>query len=656
MSKFWWAAGILTIAAALSISPAEAYYKFDDLLPPSGVGEQWMVVTGDLDTVGAPAGSGVTDTSDQKALEASGDIVSGQNPVVVMNGTGVNAGENRDIHRMFFVMRDYSGTLTVDFHAPSISEATTPDVLDVTDNYKYTVKKTPLGTEKSTAKRYEMFFNKNTDENRASGGYGSVRGDFAFHQNPSDTSSQTLIAPLIIANVCNGTSVKAPLDIRAMICDKATTKQRRNILTYDKISWSVETEGDKTAGGDQWFLLPVSTMYPTEEEVKYPITTEVRNHTAIRYAPQRYDDYDTQYIPSWWRFDLPHTFKNAEDNLHDHFQLADLSHAAPGLITGFTGKINVNAGQNRPVRMYPVDPAGSHHDLILNPRVIRCVNLGTAEGTAAKYTDALPYQVMAFNLRAASTNFLENVATKMKTVGGQELTVMVPSTTNFFSPNSIADAYVSDNAIVSFTVKQSIPGNLRKNGTEGMLPLHVTVNLLKRDLQVSSHWDELATQWHNEGNIRSLFAQYFRIYLISHQDDNNDVHWDMSETLQDKGDYYDQVKVFLDEDRECITVSFMMMLMDGTRDGTRPTFDLAQDITNTTENKFIIVRDGKKDDKWNLTCYVAPAGFTENNNNDSPSDTSGATSSGGGGCSTAGSGALILTLTALGLRMAGKRK
>lgn len=666
MRNFWWAVGILTVAAALSISPAEAEYLFDDLYGPSGIGEQWMVITGGLDTVGARAGGSVTDTSDQMALEASGDIVSGRNSVVVMNGKstpqlGVNA--NRDIHRVFFVITDGvddvpRGTLTVDYHAPLINEATTTDVLDGSFP-EYQVKKTPQATVNKTAKRYELMFEKRSNQNQASGGYGSVRGTLIFHQNPSNTRSQTLEVPFVIANVCDGTAEKNPLDIRATLRDNNTVNRQRNIVAYNKISWNVTDT--KTAGGDQWVLLPVSTMYPTEEKIYYNLITEVRNHTAIAYATQRYDDYDTTYANLWWRFDLPHTFTNAEDNLHEKFQLNDLSHAAPGLITGYAQRYNVNEGQKRALRLYPVDPAGSHYDLILNHRVLRCIDIGRAEGSASNYNDPLPYQAMAFNLRAASTNFLENVATKMKTVGGQELTVMVPSTTNFFSQNSIADAYVSDNAIVSFTVKQSIPGNLRKNGTEGMLPLHVTVNLLKRDLQTSGHWDELATEWHNRGDIRKLFSDYFRVYLISHQDDGNDIHWDMSETLQDKGDYYDQVKVFLDGDRECITVSFMMMLMDGTRDGTRPTFDLAQDITNTTENKFIIVRDGKKDNKWNLTCYVAPAGFKENNNSNVSEDKPGDVSSnkgsgGGGGCSALGSGVLLLALTALALKLAGGEK
>lgn len=663
MRKFCWLMGVLMVGAVLSLPPAEAYYKFDDVYKPSGMGAQWMVVTGGLDTVGGPAGINDSTSSNTKSLVASGDIVTGRNSVEVMNGSstpdlGDNA--NRDIHRVFLVITDDKverlprGTLTVDYHAPVFSEATTPDILDGSFP-EYQVQKTPRGTVNTTAKRYELTFNKLSNQNQSTEGYGSVRGNLIFHQNPSDTRSQTLIVPFVIANVCDGTAEKIPLDIRATLRDNETTTQRRNIVAYNKIDWNVT--GEKTAGGDQWVLLPVSTMYPTEEKIYYYLTTEVRNHTAIAYATQRYDDYDTTYANLWWRFDLPHTFANAEDKLHEKFQLNDLSHAAPGLITGYAQRYNVNEGQKRALRLYPVDPANTFYDLILNHRVLRCMDIGTAEGSASSYNDPIPYKVMAFNLRAASTNFLENVATKMKTVGGEELTVMVPSTTNFFSQNSIADTFVSDNAIVSFTAKQSIPGNLRKNGTEGMLPLHVTINLLKRNLQTSGHWDELATQWHNYGDIRKLFSDYFRIYLISHQDDGNDIHWDMSETLQDKGDYYDQVKVFLDEERECITVSFMMMLMDGTRDGTRPTFDLAQDTTNTTENKFIIVRDGKKDNKWNLTCYVAPAGFKENNNRTVSADQSGVSSSGGGGgCSALSSGVLLLALAALAMKLARGKK
>ncbi|MCR5347323.1 MAG: hypothetical protein K6E38_06045, partial [Fretibacterium sp.] len=203
MRKFWWVAGILTAAAALSISPAEADYKFDDLLLPSGVGEQWMVVTDGGQTLGARAGGDV-DTTDAEPLEASGDIVSGRNAVVLMNGNpdpAIGDNENRDIYAMFFVHRGGSGTLTVDFHAPSISEATTPDVLE--GSYPdYQVKKTDKGTVNDTAKRYELAFVKNSNINKATGNFGSVHGQFIFHQNPRYEPSQTAIVPFVIASVC----------------------------------------------------------------------------------------------------------------------------------------------------------------------------------------------------------------------------------------------------------------------------------------------------------------------------------------------------------------------------------------------------------------------------------------------------------------------
>ena len=43
-----------------------------------------------------------------------------------------------------------------------------------------------------------------------------------------------------------------------------------------------------------------------------------------------------------------------------------------------------------------------------------------------------------------------------------------------------------------------------------------------------------------------------------------------------KGAYDSQVKVFMDEDRGVITVSFIAMLMDGTRDGARPALYLVE--------------------------------------------------------------------------------
>ena len=108
-------------------------------------------------------------------------------------------------------------------------------------------------------------------------------------------------------------------------------------------------------------------------------------------------------------------------------------------------------------------------------------------------------------------------------------------------------------------------------------------------------------------------------------------------------DWTDFVKVFLDEDRGVLTVSFIILMLDGTSDGTNPATGIVEDSTPSDwiqTNKFIAIRDGYKNNKWEMTFFVAPADYTtqsqsqtnastETNNTTTTTTNS---SGGGGGC------------------------
>ena len=125
-----------------------------------------------------------------------------------------------------------------------------------------------------------------------------------------------------------------------------------------------------------------------------------------------------------------------------------------------------------------------------------------------------------------------------------------------------------------------------------MLPLHVTFNLPRTNLYVSRHWESLLEQWHKTGDVHDEFAQAFSVYLLSRRKGEPDNPWDMVQEMIKKGAYDSQVKVFMDEDRGVITVSFIAMLMDGTGSGSRPALRVVSDRTPTTENDFLVLRDG----------------------------------------------------------------
>ena len=619
------AAGVALLCLLLSGTEAGADYRFDDLFGPSGVGAQWMVITGGMNTVG--------DAAAQTPMIVSGDIVSDRNHVVIMNGrTEEPLGDeaNRDIRAMFLVLTGTQAKMGVHFAYSGTGDAVTSDALLL--NSVYSAQKEPLGNG-----QYDFLFVKNREQ----GKYGSVRGNFAFHQNPSSahpsTPSQTINVPFVIANVVNGTAKDNPLLLRAILREPGTTNTG-DIAAYDHFTWDV-TDNKETESG-QWVFVPVPA-WPAPDRIDYRLTTEVTNYTGIRYAVQRYDRYAwTPLRPTHWAFDLPRS--QSLKDVPARFRLNELSHIAPGLKTVYSQRFNVNEGNKVPLRLYPVDPAAGFRELILNHRIIFGLDLGTVEAPLSGQ-NPYAYKVTGFNPRAASTDFLKNVAKAMKASA-----VSVPEG-RVVTSGVVRYDYVAGDAISSFTVDASIPGSARREGAEGLLPLHITFNLPRTHLLVAPKWEGLLDQWHETGDIRSEFARNFSLYLRSGEEN----HLNLIQELEKQG-YYDKlVKVFLDEERGVITVSFIAMLMDGTGSESQPALRVVSDRTPATENDFLVLRDGTSDNRWNLTFYAAPADYKEN---PSTPGTGGSEKSGGGGCDALGLGAAALLSAAAALRAGLRRK
>lgn len=184
------------------------------------------------------------------------------------------------------------------------------------------------------------------------------------------------------------------------------------------------------------------------------------------------------------------------------------------------------------------------------------------------------------------------------------------------------------------------------NGSEGIFPLHITFNIPVTLVNDNAWWNEMLKVWRNTGRIEDMFANKYDLYLRA---GSNNV-WNLTQELKAKGYYNELVKVFLDDERGrltqdnfsgLITVSFIVMLMDGTRDGLRPELSIAPDNSVSQQNNYIIVRDGNLDNRWNMTFFVAPSGWQDNptspdtnNNSGNETGSKGVTGggSGGGGC------------------------
>jgi hypothetical protein len=202
----------------------------------------------------------------------------------------------------------------------------------------------------------------------------------------------------------------------------------------------------------------------------------------------------------------------------------------------------------------------------------------------------------------------------------------------------VASASLASDVIAALNVDSRIPSRLK----EGLLPLHVTFNLPRSNQIVNRRWDALLEEWRGTGDIRDLFADLFSVYLRNGGGKNLDlIEWLRQ---QDRNAYDRTVKVFLDEEREVLTVSFIVMLMDG---GGASAVRVVEDETVATASSYIVARDGSANGKWDLQIFAAPAAYV-------PTDR-GSGDGGGGGCAAAGRGVFLLLLFSLILRKAMKK-
>ena len=638
MKRFSIAAGVLIILAVLSCSNANADYQFDDLQGPSGISYQWMILNNAANTFGA---------SHEYAIDVSGDIITTGDAILnVLNGDSVNEITDRSLHTFYIVAVDGHAEFDMNFRSPAMRfDVATPNLALTTitneNDVPYIDTKTPIDVPTGDYDPLWRNYRFVIDRNRDTGRYDTVAQYFYFQQNPAVSPSQGIPRPMVIANVSPYTAQEEPLELRMTLRDSSNNDG--NITAYDRDTWYMND--NKTTGGLQWVFVPVDNLNTDNTRINYYLTTEVVNHTSYRYAA--YDgqsSVNTWVYPSMWRFDLPR-IQGATDIEHE-FQLAPASHIAPGLVSVYRRAYNVNETNKRPLRLFPVDDVYGTglYDLRLNHRIIYGKRLGETYKYPASEGRFNLFEITAYQPRPNDgMNFYNNIAR----ITGSTKTVS-PATSNFTSSSvSRTRNSIPNEAIQYFTVNHSIPGQLRSSTVEGILPLHITINIPVTLIDDRDWWNDMLTEWRNSGNVGEMFADKFEIYLLTETDGKANP-WNLSQELMKKGVYSDQIKVFFDEergritqdnDRGLITVSFIVMLMNGTRDGVRPELSIVADDSVTQEKDYIVIRDGNDDNKWNMTFFIAPSGYVvnpennnDNNNNNNNSNNSGSTGGSGGGC------------------------
>ena len=637
-------AGLLLVFAAVfsCIAPCWADYQFDDLMGPSGISYQWMVLNDGGETFGG---------SHLVSVDVSGDVLTNNDAVLnVLSGTSATEITDRSLNTFFLVVAEGQGEFTMNFRVPDLSQqfdvatpnlaVSTPWDADLTQRELYVDTKEPV--QPSGSAYDSLWRGYNFQIQRMNGNpspYNTTAQYFYFQQNTAYSPSQGIPRPFIIANVGSGTAydnTDASLKLKLTLRDSAGANA--NIAAYDQLTWDMT--GEKKAMGSQWVFVPVDTWPVDNSRINYYLTTEVANRCSVRYAAYN-GNTNTWIPPNEWKFNLLRL--HGTPYIRPSFQLAPGSNIAPGLVSVYKRSWNVNETDKIPLRLYPIDDTSGIgvYNLIMNHSILYGTRLGDTYKLAASEGGFNQLEITAYEPHPATLNFYDNVA---RITGGTK-TVKAP-TTGVFTGSSITRESMPSTVMQNFTVNQNIPASLRNSSTEGILPLHVTMNIPLTTIGADT-WNTLLKtldQQENSAYIGDVFADYFNLFAMA---EGGNV-WNLTQELQEKGAYESQVKVFLDTERGRITsdtyrglltVSFIVMLMDGTIDGTRPALRIVPDVSNDGTSdynaEYIVIRDGKTDNKWNMTFFLAPRDYVVNP--DVPIDIdipviANTGGSGGGGC------------------------
>lgn len=527
---------VLTVIALLTASgPLYADYKFDDIAGPSGRSYQWMILNQANDTFG---------DSHTTAIDVSGDVISTGDAVLEVSSGTPDTVNDRSLNTLFITAVEGQAEFTMNFRALTLNQqfdVATPNLAmstpwneQATMNELYIDTKQALG--QPTGRNYDgLWRGYNFQLSRTNTGqYDSVAQYFYFQQNPTDIPSQGIPRPMVIANVGLGAAdtVDRSLKLRAILRDSSSSNA--NIVAYDQFTWLMT--GPKTAGNSQWVFVPVDDLNTDNTQINYYLTTEVINRCAYRYAAYNGSTNQLMY-PATWKFNILRL--HGSPYIARSFQLDPDSHIAPGLVTSYRRTYNVNETDKIPLRLFAIDdPSGvGVYALTMNHNILFGKRLGETYRLAASEGGFNQLEVTAFQPRTQTGSvFYDNVARITRSTR----TVATPTTT-IFTGSSIKrtqTAGMPSSAVQYFTVEQSIPGNLRTESVEGMLPLHITFNIPLTVIG-SDMWNALLRELarHEEdADITDAFADYFNIYLQAESADRANV-WNLTQELVDKGVY-----------------------------------------------------------------------------------------------------------------------
>jgi hypothetical protein len=318
--------------------------------------------------------------------------------------------------------------------------------------------------------------------------------------------------------------------------------------------------------------------------------------------------------PKKWVMDIP---SRGSAVTGQEVSLDILSHIAPGFTTIYEQSFDVISEGGRIYQIYPVDPAGVFHDLNLWHPSIFGLDLGMQSGTG--------YVVNAFELIASDARFLEKASSLL----GIGKLVMPSADHSGIISSAVSYPNIGADALDVVAIDAPMPEELmRSNDITALLPLHVTMNIPYSNRLIAPVWEELWNEWNIGGSqaLKEVFGDYFGLYIR----DANSKNLDLTKWLRDKGLYNKLVKVFMDDEKSIVTVSFIAMIADGHSTGV----STVRDVSLLADREYMVVKDGLRDDKWSLVFMLAPKDYVLSD-------------AGGDGGASCGAGAAVPLLLAL---------
>jgi hypothetical protein len=596
-------------------------YTFFDVYTSGGIDDaraQWIVINNANSSIGE-----ISTTT----LKTGANIVNSLSNVYMMDEDSAGNRISADVVKyLFMVIPEDHVSLKVNFEWLNPIEAPDSYTMDVLFNeyepenpYRNTKLEDNIGLEGLPIRSWILDFRKT----RRPEDYETYRGFLTFQQTPRDKPPQSVNIPFVIANVRYGkASQENPLLFRAAMRDSVSGTSG-NIVAYDHFTWDL-AENFSPPGTRDWVFVPVSKLPIDDNQVNYGLRTDITNYSGLRYALQRQDlATGAPMDPTAWRMDVPPDDKDVSD---PYLNLNRLSHIPPGLITTYDYPFNVvrgSTGANPEMRLYSVEQPSAPRDLTLVHPSIFGIELGKEPGS--------DYNVSGFEY-LSSQSFPDKVRAAVSS-----RTVSMPKLDDSVMSGITSQVFVDSNAINTVAVDAPLPRRMViSDDVDGLLPLHVTLKISKENRFMVSKWEALLTAWRNTGRIKTQFANQFSLYI--HYPDGTNL--DLFNWLQQKNEFDRAVKIFLDEAQGCVTVNFIVMLMD---DDSKD-INVVEDVTGTGSYGFIVMKDGKRNEKWDTVFMTAPVGYIE----PVPGAGSGNDSDGGGGGGGCGVGVPISALVLLG--------